>query len=49
MGVYNTMEKEDKDLRNLSLMVKLVVGISVSVSLAVTILTILLFSIGSKI
>lgn len=49
MGVYNIMEKEDKDLRNLSLMVKLVVGISVSVSLAVTIFTILLFSIGSKI
>ena len=43
------MEKEDKDLRNLSLMVKLVVGISASVALAVAIFTILIFFVGSKI
>ena len=49
MGVYNIMSKEDKELRNLSLMVKLIVGISVTVSLAVTIFTILLFFFGSKI
>lgn len=43
------MEKKDKDLKNLSLMVKLVLGISLSVSLAVAIFTILIFFIGSKI
>lgn len=43
------MEKKDKDLQNLSMMVKLVLGISFSVSLAVAILTILIFFIGSKI
>ena len=43
------MNKKDKDLRDLSLIVKLVIGISASVSLAVSIFIILLFLIGSKI
>jgi len=43
------MNKKDKDLRDLSLIVKLVIGISASVSLAVSIFIILLFFIGSKI
>tara|TARA_B100000768_G_C11044282_1_gene275580 strand:- start:387 stop:605 length:219 start_codon:yes stop_codon:yes gene_type:complete len=49
MGVYNIMNKKDKDLRDLSLIVKLVIGISASVSLVVSIFIILLFFIGSKI
>ena len=43
------MKSKDKDLQNLSLMVKVVLGISFSVSLLVTIFTILIFFLGTKV